>query len=63
MACFGWLLGKWPFWLSPRQALIVPIDLKFLEYAQAVQAQIHAAGYYVDIDDSTRTLNKKVALS
>lgn len=52
--------GKWPFWLSPRQALIVPVDLKFVEYAYEVQQKIHEAGFYVDVDDSTRTLNKKV---
>lgn len=28
--------GKWPFWLSPRQCVIVPIDLKFLDYALQV---------------------------
>ena len=52
--------GKWPFWLSPRQCIIVPVDLKFLDYAYEVQQQIHEAGFYVDVDDSTRTLNKKV---
>mmetsp|Transcript_12186 Transcript_12186/g.11023 ORF Transcript_12186/g.11023 Transcript_12186/m.11023 type:complete len:757 (-) Transcript_12186:24-2294(-) len=52
--------GKWPFWLSPRQCIVVPVDLKFLEYAEEVQKLVHEAGFYVDIDDSTRTLNKKV---
>ena len=28
--------GKWPFWLSPRQCVIVPIDLKFLDYCLEV---------------------------
>lgn len=52
--------GKWPFWLSPRQCVIVPVDLKFVDYAYDVQQRIHKAGFYVDVDDSTRTLNKKV---
>jgi len=52
--------GKWPFWLSPRQCIVVPIDLKFVEYAYDVQQLIHESGYYVDVDDSTNTLNKKV---
>lgn len=52
--------GKWPFWLSPRQCLIVPVDLKYSDYGFSVQEAIHEAGYYVDIDDSSRTLNKKV---
>jgi threonyl-tRNA synthetase len=25
--------GKWPFWLSPRQAIVVPIDPKYNDYA------------------------------
>lgn len=52
--------GKWPLWLSPRQCLIVPVDLKYVDYAYEVQQKIHEAGFYVDVDDSTRTLNKKV---
>jgi threonyl-tRNA synthetase len=52
--------GKWPFWLSPRQCIIVPVDLKYADYAFELQQIIHDAGYYVDVDDSSRTLNKKV---
>ncbi len=52
--------GKWPLWLSPRQVTIVPVDLKFADYAVEVQQLIHDAGFYVDVDESSRTLNKKV---
>ena len=52
--------GKWPFWLSPRQCVIVPVDLKYEEYACEVQQNLHDAGYFVDVDDSSHTLNKKV---
>ena len=52
--------GKWPFWLSPRQCIIVPVDMKFVDYAYKLQERIHKAGFFVDVDDSTRTLNKKV---
>lgn len=52
--------GKWPLWLSPRQVIIVPVDVKYADYAYEVQQQIHEAGFYVDVDDTTRTLNKKV---
>ena len=50
----------WPFWLSPRQLIVVPVDLKFLAYAEEVQAALHAAGFYIDIEDSSRTLPKKI---
>ena len=52
--------GKWPFWLSPRQVAIVPVALVYLPYANSVAAALHAEGYYVDVDASTNTLNKKV---
>lgn len=42
--------GKWPFWLSPRQAVVVPIAPAFNSYAVKVQKQLHAAGYEADAD-------------
>ncbi|KAI7757002.1 hypothetical protein M8C21_003379, partial [Ambrosia artemisiifolia] len=52
--------GKWPFWLSPRQAIVCTVTDKSLAYAQQVRDQIDKAGYYVDIDSSDRTIQKKV---
>lgn len=52
--------GKWPFWISPRQAIVLPISNKNLEYAQKVQKQLQNAGFEVDIDESENTINKKV---
>lgn len=31
--------GKWPFWLSPRQVIVIPVGMGFLGYAKEV-AQI-----------------------
>ena len=28
--------GKWPFWISPKQVLIIPVDPKYNEYALQV---------------------------
>ena len=52
--------GKWPFWLSPRQVIVVPVDLKYLSYAEEVQQIVHDAGFYVDVEDSSKTFNKKI---
>ncbi|KVH97804.1 Aminoacyl-tRNA synthetase, class II [Cynara cardunculus var. scolymus] len=52
--------GKWPFWLSPRQAIVCPVSDKSQVYGQQVKDQIDEAGYYVDIDTSDRTIQKKV---
>ncbi|KAJ1984416.1 hypothetical protein H4R34_000679 [Dimargaris verticillata] len=39
--------GKWPFWLSPRQAMVVPVGgAKFMAYAHQVQQWLkHPATY------------------
>ncbi len=52
--------GKWPFWLSPRQVAIVPVALKYTDYANKVAALLLEEGYFVDTDLSTNTLNKKI---
>lgn len=52
--------GKWPFWMSPRQVLIVPVGVKFNDYAQKVRDTLWDAGYFVDVDLGPNTLQKKV---
>jgi threonyl-tRNA synthetase len=53
--------GKWPFWLSPRQAIVVTLSQKFDDYAQTVRDEIYAAGFECDFNsDQGTTLNKKV---
>ncbi|RZC57043.1 hypothetical protein C5167_004348 [Papaver somniferum] len=52
--------GKWPFWLSPRQAIVCPISEKSNAYALKLKDQIHKAGYYVDVDITDRKIDKKI---
>lgn len=53
--------GKWPFWLSPRQAIVITISDHFDEYGRRVKDQVYAAGYECDFNSDTgTTLNKKV---
>lgn len=53
--------GKWPFWLSPRQVMVVPVGPTCDEYAQKVRQEFHDAKFMVDIDlDPGCTLNKKI---
>ncbi|XP_026401154.1 threonine--tRNA ligase, mitochondrial 1-like [Papaver somniferum] len=52
--------GKWPFWLSPRQAIVCPISEKSTPYALKLQDQIHKAGFYVDVDITDRKIDKKI---
>lgn len=52
--------GKFPFWLSPRQILIVTVGAAFVDYGYEVKDQLFRAGFDVDIEDSGKTLNKKI---
>jgi threonyl-tRNA synthetase len=52
--------GKWPLWLSPRQAIVCSISSNSVQYAKQVLAKLNDAGFYVDIDMSDRTIQKKV---
>lgn len=52
--------GKWPFFLSPRQAQVVPVNKVYNEYAMSVQQKLHAAGFHADVDLSQNTLPKMI---
>uniref|UniRef100_A0A6G1S615 threonine--tRNA ligase n=1 Tax=Aceria tosichella TaxID=561515 RepID=A0A6G1S615_9ACAR len=53
--------GRWPFWISPVQAQIVPIHESLNHYALELRNQLASAGYQVDCaDDSEATLNRKI---
>lgn len=52
--------AKFPLWLSPIQARIVPVSDKFTDYCRAVYATLAQAGIRVEIDESFETLNKKI---
>ena len=57
------LAGKWPFWISPRQCIVVPVSEKFIDYCEAVYLYLHKHGYEVEIDKSNHTLPNKVRLN
>lgn len=52
--------GKWPFWISPRQAIVIPVGENQLEYAQKVCNRLTAEGFYVEVDTANAKLNKKI---
>lgn len=52
--------GKWPFFLSPRQAIIAPVSVKSQDYCDSVYLYLHEKGYSVQVDHSNLTLNKKI---
>lgn len=61
--------GKWPFWLSPRQAVIIPISDTHAAYAHKLQerlsnerhdfsspSKLSDERFYVDVDDRNSTV-------
>lgn len=52
--------GRWPFWLSPRQVLIVPVMPALNDYVTEVQAQLRAKQIHADINISGDTMPKKI---
>ena len=52
--------GKWPFWLSPRQILVIPVMPAVKDYVLEVQSIFRAQTMYVDVDLSGNTMQKKI---
>ena len=52
--------GKFPLWMAPVQAIILPINDDLLPYCEEVQASLKKAGLRVEVDSRTESLNKKV---
>lgn len=61
--------GKWPFWLSPRQAVVIPINDSHKEYAKKIVQQLgnepedfenatklSQIKFFVDLDDRNETV-------
>jgi threonyl-tRNA synthetase len=52
--------GKWPFWMSPRQILIVPVMPSVNDYVLELQTLFRAQRMHVDVDLSGNTMQKKI---
>jgi threonyl-tRNA synthetase len=52
--------GAFPVWLSPVQAVMIPISERHAEYANKVAAQLKAAGVRVEVDARNEKMNAKI---
>jgi len=52
--------GALPLWLSPIQAMIVPISAKFNDYGEKVLYKFKTTNMRAEIDTSNETLGKKI---
>lgn len=54
------LAGAFPLWLAPVQAKIIPIADRHNEYARAVEKQLQAQGFRVQVDARSERMNAKI---
>lgn len=52
--------GNFPLWLSPVQAVVIPIADRHLPYAQSVAAELQAGGMRVNVDERGDRMNAKI---
>ncbi|KAF5325351.1 hypothetical protein D9619_009617 [Psilocybe cf. subviscida] len=52
--------GKWPFWISPRQVLVIPVAAPYKEYASEIVETLNGLGLFADVDNGENTLPKKI---
>ena len=52
--------GAFPVWISPVQAMLIPIADRHIEAAHQVAEQLKAAGLRIEIDDSSERMNAKI---
>ncbi len=53
--------GAFPVWLSPVQAVILPISKKYAKYARSVHDQLKENDIRVELDDADESLGKRIA--
>lgn len=52
--------GDLPFWIAPRQIVIIPINEKHLRYAQSIYKKLQTKNYRVNLDLRHESLSKKI---
>lgn len=52
--------GAFPVWLSPVQAVVLPVSEKHLAYAQQVREELRAARVRAELDERNEKLNARI---
>ncbi len=52
--------GRFPLWLAPEQAVVLPISEKFNDYAHEVAARLNALDIRTQVDDRNEKIGKKI---
>jgi threonyl-tRNA synthetase len=52
--------GELPLWLSPLQAIVLPVSERFNDYGAAVRDELRGAGLRVELDDRSEKIGRKI---
>jgi threonyl-tRNA synthetase len=52
--------GRFPLWLTPDQAVVLPISEKFNDYAHEVAKRLNAVDVRTIVDDRNEKIGKKI---
>ncbi len=52
--------GKFPLWLAPVQAVVLPINDELAPYGEKIKQELEASGLRCEIDTRTESLKKKI---
>ncbi len=52
--------GAFPLWLSPTQAIIIPIADRHLDYVKSVEERLKKEGFRIEVDDRAESVAKKI---
>ena len=52
--------GKFPVWLAPVQAKVLPISDNYMDYAKEIYAKLDAAGIRVELDSRNEKIGYKI---
>jgi threonyl-tRNA synthetase len=52
--------GAFPLWLSPVQAVVIPVADRHLDYARDVELTLQSHGMRVEVDESLNSMQKKI---
>ncbi len=52
--------GRFPVWLAPVQAIVLPVSERHNEYAERLAAELREGGVRVDVDGRSESVGKKI---
>jgi threonyl-tRNA synthetase len=52
--------GRFPLWMAPVQAVLLPMNDDLAAYAEEIRTRFDGAGLRVEVDSRTESLNRKV---